>query len=131
MQLLTHPAAEAVDWLTERMPNGVYEQFTEEMEDALRQVLRRFGFDNELENAFHVDRLVGERADLMAADDKLQTLQAHIYTGEHTFAVIGSGRIFMKKYKNKWVPSDLTFTEVLSMSITRTTGSIEVMAKDL
>ncbi|EAM6792386.1 hypothetical protein E0G74_01330 [Salmonella enterica] len=129
MQLLTREAAEAVHWLTERMPNGIFDQFSGEMEDALKDVLSRFGLDHELITAFSVDKLVNDRAPIMG-DDVFQRIEAHIFAGNGDYAITGTGKIYERTEFGFWRASRLTADEVVACSLTRVPGTIKVKAKD-
>ncbi|EFO7976561.1 hypothetical protein HO291_003416 [Salmonella enterica] len=131
MQLLTHEAAEAVHWLTERMPDGIFDRFSDDMETALKEVLTRYGLDHELISGFRVKKLVGERRPLDPADQLLVPYQAHIYAGDETYAVIGSGTVFIKTSKGTWRRTRLKLEEVTARSLTRVTGTIHIKAKDI
>lgn len=132
MDLLTHEASEALHWLTERMPDGIFDRFTVEMEEALRPILTRYGFDRELIDAFAVDKLLGQRKLLPPADDLLQSVQADIYGGDATYAVTGTGRIFRKTQYGEWVRSTLALDDVKATSITKLSSmTIKVKTKDL
>ncbi|EAO3414762.1 hypothetical protein E3L83_19505 [Salmonella enterica] len=130
--ILTHEANEAFTWMIERMPDAIFVHFKAEMDEAIRQTAARFGFDNELLNAFKVTEVVPAREPLSPADDTLQHLQAHVYdTGEKKYAVIGSGKIFHQTSAATWRPSRLTLEEVKLRAITRVTDTIKVKAKYL
>ncbi|ENE5752155.1 hypothetical protein ACFLMW_003776 [Salmonella enterica] len=127
-KLLTPEATEALNWMIDRMPDSMFAMFVEEMEAAISTAAQRFGFNHELIEAFNVKRLVADREGLEAADEVLQNYQAHIFTGKHTYAVLGNGKVFRKK-GNAWFPAPLTIDEVLACSITRVPGTVAIKAK--
>ncbi|EDY2030102.1 hypothetical protein GTB64_004544 [Salmonella enterica] len=130
MKLITPQAADAFDWLTERMPDSTYAMFAEDVENAIRDAAARFGFDLELINAFGVDRIVPDRNPLTPANDRTTAFQAIVFEGRHKHAVIGSGKIF-RLYQKEWKPSDLTLEEVKKISLTRSSQTIHIKAKYL
>ncbi|EAM1616375.1 hypothetical protein EU642_22330 [Salmonella enterica] len=129
MQLLTREAAEAVHWLTERMPNGIFDQFTGDMENALKSVLTRYGLDHELISAFSVEKLVGERAPIDGGN-QYQSVEADIYGGGGDYAITGTGAVFVRTEFGYWRKSRLTRTDVIARSLTRIPGTINIKAKD-
>ncbi|EJG5415710.1 hypothetical protein NAD41_002349 [Salmonella enterica] len=128
--LLTPQAREAFHWLTERMPDSTYRLFAEEVDQAIRAAAARFGFNHELLTAFDVDRIVMDRDPLNPADKYLTPFQAIIFSGSGSYAVIGSGKIFKKVHK-VWEPTTLTLADVKAVSLTKQSGTIEIMAKYL
>ncbi|HHA3594064.1 TPA: hypothetical protein ACODIZ_003590 [Salmonella enterica subsp. enterica serovar Newport] len=130
-KLLTPEAAEAFNWMIDRMPDRIFDLFAADVDAALRGAAERYGLDNELIKAFHVKRLVPSRDPLMPADDEHQVFQAHIYTGSRKYAVIGNGKIYRRSRGSVWVPADISLEEVQAQSITRVPGSITIKAKYL
>ncbi|EIW6162751.1 hypothetical protein MF451_003748 [Salmonella enterica subsp. enterica serovar Saintpaul] len=130
-KLLTPEANEAFNWMIDRMPDRVFNLFAQEMDAALRDAAERFGLNNELIEAFRVKRLIPAREPLLPADDDQQVYQAHIFTGDKTYAVIGNGKIYRKSRGGVWKPAEITLEEVQACSITRVPGSITIKAKYL
>lgn len=133
-QFMTPEAHEAFKWMINRMPDNVYKAFAIEMEAALRTTATRFGLDDEIISAFHVEKLLPERPELghVEEDEAFQTLEAQVYfTGEKHYAVLDSGQIFHKGKRNAWRPARVTFDYVLSQSITRVSETIKLKEKYL
>lgn len=53
----TPNARDALDWWTNRMPEGGYQAFCAEMERAASQIMERYGFDEEILGSFQVGKL--------------------------------------------------------------------------
>ncbi|EDL8063738.1 hypothetical protein CTA21_16430 [Salmonella enterica] len=128
--LLTPEALQALEWMRQRMPDGIFDMFQAEMEQAIGPVVAKFGFDKELIDAFRVKKLVADREPLFTDDeDGLTVVKADIYCGSGTYAVTRDGDIYHKSYKDKWRKSTLTLVEVVSRSITRVSGTIKIKVK--
>lgn len=129
--LLTPEANDALNWLIDRMPDRTFELFSAEIDASLREIAMRFGLDDKLVHKFKIDRLISRRKLLVAADDSLQVFHAHIYSGEKTYAVIGTGNIFHQCTRGNWRPSKLNLQEVIARSITRTTAPVKIKSRYL
>ncbi|ENQ1546061.1 hypothetical protein ACEOHC_003873 [Salmonella enterica] len=125
-RLLTVEASQAIDWMRQRMPDGIFDKFQAELEAALGPVVQKFGLDKELTDAFSVRKLVADREPMLVAEDGVVTLKADIYSGDGTYAVTRKGCVFRKTSRGKWWPSRLTLDEVVARSITRVSGTIQV-----
>lgn len=130
-KLLTHEANEAFGWMIDRMPDRIFKAFASEMEASMRVTAMRFGFDEELTKAFSVAHLISRRPDLPPAEDETQMVQADIYGGKHTYAVISGDVVLRKGPRGQWNPTSLAIQEVKACSITRVTETIKVKAKFL
>lgn len=126
MALLTAEASQAIEWIRQRMPDGIFEMFQEELECAMRPVIAKFGMNKELTDAFNVVRLVADREPLIIQDDEKQILKADIYSGQGTYAITRSGDIFVRDKKGDWRRSRLTVREIIARSITKVSGTIKV-----
>lgn len=126
MTLLTPEASQAIEWMRQRMPDGIFNMFQSELEAALTPVIAKFGFDKELTDAFHVQKLVADREPLLIPQDNKQSLKADIYNGNGTYAITGNGDVYVHTAKGNWRLSRLSKEEVISRSITRVSGTIKV-----
>ncbi|EIP9221032.1 hypothetical protein LT875_002479 [Salmonella enterica] len=124
--LLTVEAAQAIEWMRQRMPDGIFDMFQAELEAAMGPVVAKFGFDKELTDAFRVSKLVADREPLIVGDDGKTTLRADIYSGGGTYAITRKGDIYCKMPAGGWRKSRLSKEEVISRSITRVSGTIKV-----
>ncbi|EDZ0839876.1 hypothetical protein GJ904_19925 [Salmonella enterica] len=128
--LLTPEAVEAIKWMRQRMPDGIFEMFQAEMEQAIGPVVAKFGFDKELIDAFSVKKLVADREPLFVDDeDGLTVVKADIYSGSGTYAVTRDGEIYRKTTNDTWRKSQLSLADVVSRSITRVSGTIKIKVK--
>lgn len=59
--LLTPEAAEAVEWVANRIPTVAWPAFQSEMEKAISEVITRYGMDESVRKGFNVRAIVGER----------------------------------------------------------------------
>lgn len=50
----TPEARDALDWWTNRMPEGGYQAFCAEMERAASEIMERYGFDEQIMGAYQV-----------------------------------------------------------------------------
>ncbi|EAB4417347.1 hypothetical protein D7B12_18115 [Salmonella enterica] len=124
MSLLTAEASQAIEWMRQRMPDGIFNTFQSELEQALMPVMSKFGLDHELADAFNVTKLVADREPLMFENDGVITLTADIYNGNGTYAVTRDGVVYSRNQQNKWHKSRLSINEVRARSITKVSGSI-------
>lgn len=130
-KLLTFEANEALNWLIDHMPEHTYESFSGEMEEVIRKIAVRFGLNESVIKEFKVDRLVFTRDMQVNANNEFHTFEAKIYSGEKTYAIIDSGKIFHRCHKGNWRPSNLTLAEVIERSVTRIIAPIKIKAKYL
>ena len=133
MALLTQEAAEAIEWLRLRIPDRFWQDFRNELDDAMRPVLAKFGFDNELSSSFAVAELVADRSPIKASENEmLLTIRATIYTGMGTYAVaVDTGKIYTQNANGSWRKTRLGLREVTARSITKVDGKIEIGKKHL
>ncbi|EPT1451874.1 hypothetical protein ACVOZ6_003462 [Escherichia coli] len=125
--LLTPEALQAIEWMRQRMPDGIFDLFQEEMEQAIAPVVAKFGFDKELTDAFRVKKLVADREPLFEDEgDGMAVVKADIYCGSGTYAVTRNGDIYHKSYKDTWRKSKLTLVEVIARSLTKVSGTIKI-----
>lgn len=130
-KLLTSEACEALGWLIDQMPDRLFKIFATEMEAAMRVTAMRFGFDDQLEKTFGVNRLISMRPELPPTDDEKQTIQALVYGGITTYAITSAGKVFHECERGGWRPSILTIDEVVQRSVTRTPQTIKIKVKYL
>ncbi|EAW2493133.1 hypothetical protein KS527_004464 [Salmonella enterica] len=124
MSLLTPNASEAIDWLFKRIPDRHFDNFRDDMEDAMRAVLQKYGFDQALIDGFNVNKLVADRAPSMSS------LKVTIYEGKNCYAQATSGRMFVKK-NGEWTKSTMSLADVKAMSITAIPGIIKIRSDKL
>lgn len=128
--LLTPEALQALEWMRQRMPDGIFDQFQAEMERAIGPVVAKFGFDKELTDAFRVKKLVADREPLFVDEgDGLTVVKADIYCGSGTYAVTRDGDVYRKTNRDTWRKSPLSLVEVMGRSITRVSGTIKIKVK--
>ena len=131
MAFLTNEASQAIEWLRQRMPDGIFDMFQEELEAAITPVMERFGFDGELKDAFSVKKLVADREPLIIdAEEGAQSFRADIYSGNGTYAVTRHGEIYRRGKRGEWCKSRLTLADVIAKSITKVSGTITIKADE-
>lgn len=130
MALLTAEASQAIEWMRQRMPDGIFDMFQAELERAISPVVAKFGFDQELTDAFSVKKLVADREPIIMGDDNRKTLKVDIYGGSGTYAVTRDGDVYTKLTSGGWRKSRLTLAEVVSRSITKVSGTIKLKGSD-
>ncbi|MBZ0059610.1 MULTISPECIES: hypothetical protein [unclassified Leclercia] len=134
MSLLTHEASQAIEWLRVHIPNCYWEQFRDEMEMAMSEVLKRYGLDKELFEGLSVDRLIARRLPLIPNNlpaPAFTSVRATVYQGDSgVWALDGKGNTWEQNGFGGWLPSSLTLEQVKIKSTTYNTEVIKVMTRD-
>lgn len=131
MALLTKEADDAIEWMRLRLPDNAFAIFALELEDALGDVLCRFGFNEELTDAFNVQQLVADRDPIVVADPFV-SVRVTVYAGVHKYAVAGKGdRVYQFNSSKGWLRTDLTLEQVKILTATYTPETIKIRSSQL
>ena len=134
MTLLTHEAAEAIEWLRLRIPDRYFENFRHEMEGAMREVLERYGFDQELVDGFGVKQLLARRIPINPAScptiGKMTSVRVTVYVGGGRWAVDEDGKVYEQDMAGVWHTSLMTLEEVKANSTTYSPTIIQIRRSD-
>jgi len=106
MTLLTQPAEEAIRWLRQQLPGVKHDYFMWDLENALRDVLRHYGVNEEVIETFNVERFIA----LQDAAESVPTtkLLAFIFVSEdNDFAISASGTVYRKRSAYLWQQTEL------------------------
>ncbi|ELK5289448.1 hypothetical protein Q6670_004117 [Salmonella enterica] len=130
MTLLTHEAAEAIEWLRLRIPDRYFDSFRDEMETAMRDVLERYGFDQELVDGFGVKQLLARRIPINPASSpiigRMTSVRVTMYVGGGRWAVDDNGKVYEQDLAGVWRASLMTLDEVKANSTTYSPTIIQI-----
>ncbi|EMD0638916.1 hypothetical protein VPZ60_004332 [Salmonella enterica] len=129
MPLLTHEAAEAIEWLRVRIPDRYFPSFQSELEDAMLDVLRKYGFDQQLVDGFNVKRLLARRFPMNPVSAPLAAMvsvRVTMYVGEARWAVDEFGTVFAQDEHGAWHVSTLSLDDVKASSTTYSETTIQI-----
>lgn len=130
MALLTHEAAEAIEWLRLRIPDRYFDNFRDELEGAMREVLERYGFDQELVDGFAVKRLLARRIPInlptSPAIGKMEPVRVTLYAGGGRWAVDEECHVYEQDMAGMWHLSLMTVEEVRANSTTYSPTTIQI-----
>lgn len=111
MTLLTQPAEEAIRWLRQQLPDIKHDYFMWDLENALRDVLRHYGVDENVIETFNVKRFVALHD--TAENVPTTKLLAFIFVGEDSdVAISASGTVYRQCSAYLWQQTELEESRV-------------------